>query len=276
MTTFGSIVALQFGGLLLNAGGKTTTVTLPNTVEILKPAASAVARSGGRRADHRDRAGDRRRLARRRPPSASPASPALPREPLSPAAGSTARQRTAAVSASILTAQRDASGRSSVLGPVLTLLVEKYPIGSVRSWPGEHARRVRIYEARPVGPVRPPEDRRPRGGQDRLGEPSRRGRVHLDHRQTVVVALEPGVQQVHLVHLLAGDRRSFGRRVVARRTPSSAPAAMVPSRVWRVTRVCPASWPRRIQNSSRALRLDRRRDDRQVAARDAAAADAAP
>lgn len=40
VTTFGSIVALQFGGLLLNAGGATTTVTLPNTVEILKPAVS--------------------------------------------------------------------------------------------------------------------------------------------------------------------------------------------------------------------------------------------
>jgi hypothetical protein len=41
VTTFGSIVSLQFGGLLVNAGGTTTTVTLPNTVEILKPATSA-------------------------------------------------------------------------------------------------------------------------------------------------------------------------------------------------------------------------------------------
>ena len=40
VTTFGSVVALQFGGLLLNAGGATTTVTLPNAVEILKPAQS--------------------------------------------------------------------------------------------------------------------------------------------------------------------------------------------------------------------------------------------
>jgi hypothetical protein len=40
VTTFGSIIALQFGGLVLNAGGATTTVTLPNTVEILKPVTS--------------------------------------------------------------------------------------------------------------------------------------------------------------------------------------------------------------------------------------------
>lgn len=38
VTTFGSIVGLQFGGLLLNAGGQTTAVTLPNGVEILRPA----------------------------------------------------------------------------------------------------------------------------------------------------------------------------------------------------------------------------------------------
>ena len=41
VTTFGSIVSLQFGGLLLNAGGQTTNVTLPSSVEILKPARSA-------------------------------------------------------------------------------------------------------------------------------------------------------------------------------------------------------------------------------------------
>jgi hypothetical protein len=38
VTTFGSVVTLQFGGLLLNTGGETTTVTLPAGVEILKPA----------------------------------------------------------------------------------------------------------------------------------------------------------------------------------------------------------------------------------------------
>jgi hypothetical protein len=38
VTTFGSVVTLQFGGLLLNTGGATTTVTLPAGVEILKPA----------------------------------------------------------------------------------------------------------------------------------------------------------------------------------------------------------------------------------------------
>jgi hypothetical protein len=46
VTTFGSVVTLQFGGLLLNTGGATTTVTLPAGVEILKPApadASALA-----------------------------------------------------------------------------------------------------------------------------------------------------------------------------------------------------------------------------------------
>jgi hypothetical protein len=41
VTTFGSVVALQFGGLVVNAGGATTTITLPNAVEILKPASSA-------------------------------------------------------------------------------------------------------------------------------------------------------------------------------------------------------------------------------------------
>jgi hypothetical protein len=41
VTTFGSVVGLQFGGLVLNAGSLTTAVTLPNTVEILKPAPSA-------------------------------------------------------------------------------------------------------------------------------------------------------------------------------------------------------------------------------------------
>lgn len=41
ITTFGTIIALQFGGLLLNTGGETTTVTLPGTVEILKPTSSA-------------------------------------------------------------------------------------------------------------------------------------------------------------------------------------------------------------------------------------------
>jgi hypothetical protein len=41
VTTFGSIIALQFGGMLLNTGGETTTVTLPGTVEILRPAGSA-------------------------------------------------------------------------------------------------------------------------------------------------------------------------------------------------------------------------------------------
>jgi hypothetical protein len=43
VTTFGQIVALQFGGLLLNAGGATANVTLPGTVEILKPAQSQAA-----------------------------------------------------------------------------------------------------------------------------------------------------------------------------------------------------------------------------------------
>lgn len=38
VTTFGSVVTLQFDGLLLNTGGETTTVTLPAGVEILKPA----------------------------------------------------------------------------------------------------------------------------------------------------------------------------------------------------------------------------------------------
>jgi hypothetical protein len=46
VTAFGSVVTLQFGGLLLNTGGATMTVTLPAGVEILKPApadASALA-----------------------------------------------------------------------------------------------------------------------------------------------------------------------------------------------------------------------------------------
>jgi hypothetical protein len=43
ITTFGSIVALQFGGLLMNAGGETTNVTLPGTVEVLKPAPAGAA-----------------------------------------------------------------------------------------------------------------------------------------------------------------------------------------------------------------------------------------
>ena len=38
VTAFGSVVTLQFGGLLLNTGGETTTITLPAGVEILKPA----------------------------------------------------------------------------------------------------------------------------------------------------------------------------------------------------------------------------------------------
>ena len=38
VTAFGSVVTLQFGGLLLNTGGETRTVTLPAGVEILKPA----------------------------------------------------------------------------------------------------------------------------------------------------------------------------------------------------------------------------------------------
>jgi hypothetical protein len=41
--TFGSIVTLQFGGLLLNAGSTTITIGLPNGVEVLKPAPSAPA-----------------------------------------------------------------------------------------------------------------------------------------------------------------------------------------------------------------------------------------
>jgi hypothetical protein len=38
VTTFGSIVRLEFGGLLLNTGSQTTTVTLPNGVLILRAA----------------------------------------------------------------------------------------------------------------------------------------------------------------------------------------------------------------------------------------------
>ena len=41
--TFGSIVTLQFGGLLLNAGSQTTTVGIPNEVEVLKPAPAGLA-----------------------------------------------------------------------------------------------------------------------------------------------------------------------------------------------------------------------------------------
>ncbi len=37
VTTYGSVVALQFGGLLLKTDTDTTNVTLPNTVEILRP-----------------------------------------------------------------------------------------------------------------------------------------------------------------------------------------------------------------------------------------------
>ncbi|MCC7368936.1 MAG: hypothetical protein IT306_10965 [Chloroflexi bacterium] len=36
ITTFGSVVTLQFGGLLLNTGSETTTITVPAGVEILK------------------------------------------------------------------------------------------------------------------------------------------------------------------------------------------------------------------------------------------------
>jgi hypothetical protein len=46
VTTFGSVVGLQFGGLLLNTGSQTTTVALPNNVPILRSApqdASALA-----------------------------------------------------------------------------------------------------------------------------------------------------------------------------------------------------------------------------------------
>jgi hypothetical protein len=43
VTTFGSIVALQFGGLLMHTGIDTTTVTLPGTVEVLKPAPAGAA-----------------------------------------------------------------------------------------------------------------------------------------------------------------------------------------------------------------------------------------
>ncbi|MGE3910560.1 MAG: hypothetical protein AB7K36_14460, partial [Chloroflexota bacterium] len=35
-TTFGQVVNLQFGGLLLNTGGQTQNVTLPSGVEVLK------------------------------------------------------------------------------------------------------------------------------------------------------------------------------------------------------------------------------------------------
>jgi hypothetical protein len=41
VTTYGSIVKLEFGGLLLNTGGQTTTVTLPSGVPILRPASGA-------------------------------------------------------------------------------------------------------------------------------------------------------------------------------------------------------------------------------------------
>ena len=37
VTTFGTIVTLEFGGLLLNTGSQTTTVTLPAGVPILRP-----------------------------------------------------------------------------------------------------------------------------------------------------------------------------------------------------------------------------------------------
>jgi hypothetical protein len=37
VTTYGSVVALQFGGLLLKTDTETTSVALPNTVEILRP-----------------------------------------------------------------------------------------------------------------------------------------------------------------------------------------------------------------------------------------------
>jgi hypothetical protein len=43
ITTFGSIVALQFGGLLMNAAGETTNVTLLGTVEVLKPVPAGAA-----------------------------------------------------------------------------------------------------------------------------------------------------------------------------------------------------------------------------------------
>lgn len=46
VTTFGTIVALQFGGLLLNTASQTTAVTLPNNVEILKPAPGTLADAG--------------------------------------------------------------------------------------------------------------------------------------------------------------------------------------------------------------------------------------
>jgi hypothetical protein len=37
VTTFGSVVKLEFGGVVLNTGSQTTTVTLPNGVPILRP-----------------------------------------------------------------------------------------------------------------------------------------------------------------------------------------------------------------------------------------------
>lgn len=46
VTTFGTIVGLQFGGLQLNAGSQTISVTLPNTVEIMKPAPATAADLG--------------------------------------------------------------------------------------------------------------------------------------------------------------------------------------------------------------------------------------
>jgi hypothetical protein len=49
VTTYGSVVALQFGGLLLKTDTDTTNVTLPNTVEIFRPVPPA---------GHRDRRPD--------------------------------------------------------------------------------------------------------------------------------------------------------------------------------------------------------------------------
>jgi hypothetical protein len=46
VTTFGTIVSLQFGGLVLNIGSQTTPVAIPNEVEILKAARGTVADAG--------------------------------------------------------------------------------------------------------------------------------------------------------------------------------------------------------------------------------------
>jgi hypothetical protein len=46
VTTFGKIVALQFGGMAMNTGSQTTTVTIPSNVEVLKPAPGTMADAG--------------------------------------------------------------------------------------------------------------------------------------------------------------------------------------------------------------------------------------